>query len=73
MGKLAKRYERAYDVLYNACGLVDYDEAVERHDRLMRTSSSYADAAREFCQMRGDALTSDRECAAFCIAYYWED
>lgn len=75
MKEFAKRFERVYDVLYNAhWALLNYDNAAERHDQLMKTSEEYATKAAEFVKMRhGDPLTSDRECAAFCICYYWGD
>ena len=73
MEKFAERFDRVYDVLYNAAGLVDYSDAVERFELMSRIRPEFSAKLREFEAYRQDWITSDRECAAFVVTYFWED
>lgn len=72
MEEFNKLYETVYDVLYNAGGLVDYSEAVDRFYLMSKIRPKFEAKIREFEAYRQDWITSDRECAAFVIAYFCE-
>lgn len=72
MKEFAERFDRVYDVLYNAGGLIDYSDAVERFDLMSRIRPEFVAKVREFEAYRQDWITSDRECAAFVVTYFWE-
>lgn len=62
---LIHRYEREYDKLY-AARSTGTDEDLAAFDNLLEI---FPDMIREFNKARFDILSSDRECAAFAIAF----
>lgn len=73
MKEFLERFDRVYDVLYNAGGLIDYGDAVSKFDQMVRIRPAFKAKLQEFESFRQDWITSDREAAAFTIAYFWED
>lgn len=72
MEEFSKLFDTVYNVLYNAGGLVDYSDAVDRFYLMSKIRPEFEAKIREFETYRQDWITSDRECAAFVIAYFWE-
>lgn len=62
---LIHRYEREYDKLY-AARSTGTDEDLAAFDKLLEI---FPDVIRDFNEARFDILSSDRECAAFAIAF----
>ena len=62
---LIHRYEREYDKLY-AARSTGTDRDLVVFDYILDT---FPDVIREFNNARFDILSSDRECAAFAIAF----
>ena len=61
----AERFAKEYAFLYeNRNGVAGYYEAVEAGDDFIRNNPEFV---AEFCNYRGDLLTSDREVAAFAF------
>jgi hypothetical protein len=67
--QLDKQYQKEYAFLYKADRnrqyVAGYDEALDEGIRLMEDRN---ELMIEFARWRGDALTSDRELAAFAFA-----
>ena len=60
-----ERFEKEYAFLYeNGNEVAGYYEAVEAGDEFIRNNPEFVE---EFCNCRGDLLTSDREVAAFAF------
>lgn len=72
MEEFNKLYETVYDVLYNGCTLLDYENAVEYYERMVKTNANFKTKLRQLSEYRHDLIMSDREVAAFAIAYCWE-
>ena len=72
MEEFSKLFDNVYNVLYNAGGLVDYSDAVDRFYLMSEIRPEFESKIREFEAYRQHWITSDRECAAFVIAYFWE-
>lgn len=62
---LIHRYEREYDKLY-AARSTGTDEDLATFDKLLEI---FPDVIHDFNNARFDILSSDRECAAFAIAF----
>lgn len=62
---LIHRYEREYDKLY-AARSTGTDEDLAAFDKLLEI---FPDVIHDFNEARFDILSSDRECAAFAIAF----
>lgn len=62
---LIHRYEREYDKLY-AARSTGTDEDLAAFDKLLEI---FPDVIHDFNNARFDILSSDRECAAFAIAF----
>ena len=60
--KFGDKYQFLYDNYDNVTG---YDEALDAGEEFIRNHPNFA---KEFVQYRYDALTSDREVAAFAFA-----
>lgn len=61
----AERFAKEYAFLYENGNVVDgYYEAVEAGDEFIRNNPEFV---AEFCDYRGDLLTSDREVATFAF------
>ena len=66
MEKLCELFQQEYNRLYDCREYVPgYNDAVSAFDRFQ---DEHIDFVREFVQYRGDAVSSDRECAAFMFA-----
>ena len=66
-----RAFDMAYEMLYNmdVAGTMPFEVSValmSYGERLMR---EHRDFLREFVKERGDMLTSDRELAAFAVAF----
>lgn len=73
MKEFAERFDQVYDVLYNAGGLIDYGYAVDKFEQMVRIRPAFKAKLQQFEAYRQDWITSDREAAAFAIAYFWEE
>ena len=61
-----KKFDEEYEFLYdNYDRVAGYEEALAAGDEFIQQHPEFV---REFVQYRGDALTSDREVAAFAFA-----
>lgn len=66
------RYYAVYQALYDAVDYTDiYQDAVKSFDQLSaeKTDAAFNDLLEQFIQARHDYVSSDREAAAFYIAY----
>ena len=63
--KLLDRYNVAYEALYNA-GSTGEDEDIEKFGVI---AAMFPDILQQFNLERFDCISSDRECAAFTIAF----
>lgn len=63
--KLLDRYNVAYEALYNA-GSTGEDEDIEKFGVI---AAMFPDILQQFNLERFDCISSDRECAAFAIAF----
>lgn len=63
----AKVYSRTYDVLYDS--QIPYNLAVEGFDNMVKTDKKFLKKVRELCNFTHDIISSDREAAAFFLAY----
>lgn len=68
MSALQKQFEKEYSSLYDGTNekKAQYSEYVDKGDNLLNEKS---EIVSEFAKQRGDCLSSDREVAAFAIAY----
>lgn len=63
--KFASRFSQEYSFLYaNRDRVAGFREAVEAGDRFIRNHPEFV---AEFCNYRGDLISSDREVAAFAF------
>ena len=75
MGKAeVKLMSKIYDGLYDYESEREWahfrvEELAEQFDELMKGDEDFHDDVIEFVKCRGDALTSDRECAAYMVMY----
>lgn len=68
MNKLLTAFEAFYSALYN--DLISAPTASAEFDKLMRDDySEFTAVLWDFAALRGDYVTSDREAAAFYLAY----
>ena len=64
--KFLEQFNKEYKFLYDCESYVaGENEAVLAFDNLLESQASFI---REFCLLRGDYITSDREAAAFMFA-----
>lgn len=64
-----RKFDDEYEFLYNAhcngCEVAGEREALREGDEFLKTHPEFV---REFCEYRGDLITSDREVIAFMFA-----
>lgn len=69
-GKLVKRFNDEYQFLYdNYDRVAGYQEAVVCGDYMLRCKE-LKKAVHRLSQLRGDVITSDRECAALAFTFF---
>lgn len=67
--KFMEQFNKEYRFLYdNYDRVAGYREAVDEFDHLMKTNDSFNLFVINFCEYRGDFISSDREAAAFMFA-----
>ena len=65
----SKKFRAEYNFLYdNYDRVAGYSEAVDEFDARMDSSENFKKFVGEFCNYRGDFISSDREAAAFMFA-----
>ena len=63
-----KEFNSIYNDLYD--GLIDEDMAlVEEFDTQLHTNKEFKEKVIEFVKLRGDLISSDRECMAYMMAF----
>ena len=65
--KFSEIYGDTYETLYNS--QIPYDLAVDGFESRIKTDKKFQKKAQELCEYRHDFLSSDRELAAFFLAY----
>lgn len=72
MKEFSKAYSNAYETFYNSdssvMNCIEY-YFTKQFDNRYNNDDSFTNTANDFMEYRKDALTSDREVAAFCITY----
>ena len=63
-----KEFNSIYNDLYD--GLIDEDMAlVDEFDTQLHTNKEFKEKVIEFVKLRGDLISSDRECMAYMMAF----
>ncbi len=69
METLLREFEKEYELLYNSKAYIaGTNEAIEAFDSEIKEDELFKAIVGKFAEHRGDAISSDREAAAFMFA-----
>lgn len=71
MKNFIKKFNDIYEILYCNEGIINYEKAILKFDNLVKNDSKeiFKTTLAEFINTRKDCISSDREAAAFIIAF----